>query len=377
MTNQKQDYNSAKPNTTNNKVQQEVGRNEGQVLGQMNGGQTYFVSGDLYQNGKVSYPNISSAEVPLPKKTVSIPPLLPYLANRSDQEYQLNQKIKKYLQQRSNNPLICIFHGDEYQCHEKFFERLQKKYLPRMLNLDENQSVIRNYDLPYPSGVTKSEEFSERLCFKLAEEVEKDTSASTAEINQTFSQYPCPIIIKTDLLTKEWEDKRAKPLDNLLNFWDNWPQLALNQQLIVCISVKYEFKEDRNNKFSWWSKILDWWSKILEFWKTQDINKLLKCYQYSKLNETIGEQLVKVNFSQFENLDGVVLSELSGISKKDVQDWAKARDTKEYIGEERLQQLINHSRDLFDNRDTISMEDLANELRNILEKLTSISEYSI
>ena len=377
MTNQKQDDNSAQPNTTNNNVRQDLKGNEGQVLGQANNGsQANHANRDQHINNYyqiLASKNIPSSELPQPKKP--IPSLLPYLANRSEQERELRGAIETYLQQRSNNPFICIFHGDEYQCHEKFFERLQKKYLPRFLKLDDKQAVIKDYPLSYPSRVTKSKEFSERLCLELAEKVEQDNFASTAEINQTFSQYPCPIIIKTDLLTQDWKDKRAKPLDSLLSFWNNWPQLAPNQQLIVCISIKYELKKDRNNKSFWWSK-------ILEFWKNRNIEKLLKllkCYQYSKHNKTIEKQLCEVNFSQFGKLNGVVLSELSGISKSEVQAWANAIDTQEYIGEEMLQQLIIYIRDIFDRRDNthISMEDLANELRDTLEKLTSTSKYSI
>ncbi|PNJ91567.1 hypothetical protein CEP14_13710 [Cylindrospermopsis raciborskii C04] len=73
----------------------------------------------------------------LPKR--KIPSLLPYLVNRIEQEYELGRVIVR----NSPSPLICIIHGDEFQSHDKFLERLHKVSLPRFLG----EESIKKYRL--------------------------------------------------------------------------------------------------------------------------------------------------------------------------------------------------------------------------------------
>lgn len=348
------------PDKPDIKVQQEVGRNDGQGISQMNGSQAYHANGDIHIHETVPPNNILLQAVSSAKK--EIPSLLPYLANRSEQEFELRQAIQTHQQQPQNRPLLCIIHGDEHQCHDKFLERLQKVSLPRLLKLDLTQAVIKNYLLSCPSAAENPEKFDEYLRHKLGEEVEHYSFASKEEINQTFCKYPYPVIIHTHLLTQNWEGKGVDSLYNLLDFWNNWTELAINQQLIICISIKYESKEFKIERFLWlW--------KILSFLK---IRKLPKCHLDYRLNETIIRQLDEISqskFSRFENLNGVVLPELSGISRSHVEDWVRQAETKEFIGETMVAQFMKSVRKIFEEREdsAISMENLADELIKLLE----------
>src|SRR5262245_8474365 len=50
--------------------------------------------------------------------------LLPYLCNRSAQEERLKKVLREH-HDTSMRPLLCVIHGDEYECHDMFIERLR------------------------------------------------------------------------------------------------------------------------------------------------------------------------------------------------------------------------------------------------------------
>ena len=50
---------------------------------------------------------------------------LPYLCNRSKQKSELEEALRQHRELRTGRPLLCVIHGDEYECHDKFLERLR------------------------------------------------------------------------------------------------------------------------------------------------------------------------------------------------------------------------------------------------------------
>lgn len=365
---------SAKSNLVDNSVQQKLGLNQGQVVGQMTNSKAVsaqeigvFVSGGsvVFQNGLNSHLQAIS------KKERSIPSLLPYLPNRSDQEFELGQKIQAHFQQSAKSPFVCIVHGDEFQSQDMFLERLQKVSLPRMLKLDTTENVIKAYCLPWPSGVKELEKIPEYLCKNLADSVEGYSFASAENINQTFCKYPAPIIVHTHLLTGDWECQGEGIIPKLLDFWNNWPELVPSQKIIVCIFIKYQVKRRKSTGFLWFLRPL----KL--------IHRFMKHYRCCKLNQKISQQLYEISqleFSQFERLNGVVLPKLSGISRTHVENWVRAEMTKEFIGEAKLEQLIHSVRDMFNHwesqtsSNTIPMDDLAEQLIELLKLQISTSD---
>ena len=370
---QKQDSNPAQLNVVNNEVQQEVGQNQGQVVGQMADSQAVsaqeigvFVSGGsvVFQSSGKGHSQLISQE----ERT--IPSLLPYLANRSDQEFELRQKIRTHLQQTRKCPLVCIIHGDEFQSHDKFLEKLQKVTLPRMLNLDATKVVIKAHILAWPGG-EELENLPERLRNNLAEVVGVSLFASTEEINQTFCKYPGPIIVETHLLTEDWEFQGAIVLHKLLNFWNDWPELALGQKLIVCISIKYQVKHFIIQKHRCFLKPLASLQRFSKRHRYLDSKR----HRYLELNQKIHQylhEIEKSKFSQYDNLNCIVLTELSGITRTHVENWVRKEETKEFIGEAMLEKFIDSVRDMFEqwesqtSSSTMSMDELAEQLIELL-----------
>jgi hypothetical protein len=295
-----------------------------------------------------------------------IPRLLPYLPNRHEQEFEFKQAYKSYqefLNQGLPRPLVCIIHSDEFQTHDMFFERLHKYSVPQLLGLDRNQKKIQTYFLPCQNSKYGLET---QLCEELAKNVLDSSYSSLEAINETFCKYPGPIIVCTHLLTEHWQQE-GEILKKFLGFWQGWPDLVLGQQLIICLFVKYQ-KKGRSS------------AKRLSFsWLWNYLKEILIPNYYRRLNTKIYKQLTALStseFRQFDRIYSIVLPELTGISRMHVEEWARSKETIQFVGEDMTQKLISEIREMFESWEhktsssTIPMEDLAENLKNLLKALT-------
>jgi hypothetical protein len=101
--------------------------------------------------------------------------LLSYLANRSIQEFELTEAIKNRDKSRL---LVCIIHGDEFQCHYKFLERMQKDFLPDVLDLDQNKTAVKITKMMYSSELKNLNELPKYLLMNLAKNLVKKGNTS-------------------------------------------------------------------------------------------------------------------------------------------------------------------------------------------------------
>ncbi|WP_413176451.1 hypothetical protein [Anabaena azotica] len=292
-----------------------------------------------------------------------IPSLLPYLANRSEQEYELDKAIKKLIEKNLPYPLICIIHGDEYQSHDKFLERLHKVSLPKFLGLDSNQDLIKKYHLPC-SAQLNTHEFPDYLRKNLSDSVRGDSLASLEEINDFFYKCSIPVLIHTHLFTEQWTKQRFEILHKLLDFWQQWPDLRNNQKIIFCIFIKYKIRRKKSTNDSQKKSVFGF---IINF---------IKQYRYQRLNQKICHYLETLSLSKFENfnrLSGVVLPKLIGVKREDVENWVRMEYTQNVIGEAMADKLIREIRDLFEkweeqnSSNIIPMDDLAEDLIKLMK----------
>lgn len=359
---------ASQASSSTNEVQQEVNRNEGQIVGQMYDSQAISVrEGGFFVAGNVIFQNGRSDETrPTPYLAKrELPSLLPYLPNRVDQEFELGQAFQKIFRQASPHPLVCVIHGDEFQSHDKFLERLQKLSIPRLSGFDPRQTKIKEYPLSWPSGLKNLDDLAARLCKNLADSVLGYSFSSLEEINKTLCKYPDPIIIHTHLLTEDWQHG-PDILHKLLEFWQNWPDLLPGQQLIICLFIKYQIK--RPPKIEGFS--LTWLLSYLRIF--------LKRRQCRRMNNRICkhiEALKASNCSQFDRISVICLPQLSGISRTHVENWARSEETKQFVGEAMIERLIDAIGEMFElweqktSSNLIPMDDLAENLINLLKSL--------
>jgi hypothetical protein len=281
-----------------------------------------------------------------------IPSLFPYSVNRNEQESKLREEIKK----PSPYPLICIIHGDEYQSHDTFSSRLEK-LLPQLLE----QEKITRYLLRFPSQRKNSKEFSDYLRNELAVNIGIEY-ASLKEINDYFYKLS-PIVIKIFLLTEDLQSQGLESLHQLLEFWQEWPSLYNNQKIIICIFIRYQIKPINFKDYG----II----KLFSF-----LSDLFKQYHYDKINKKISQQINSPsNFNKFNRLSGLVLPQLTGVNRRDVEYWVRME-----FGEEITHELIREIGELFNKWETqnsskeIPMDDLAKKLIELLKSNYYVKE---
>jgi hypothetical protein len=354
-----------------NSVGQEVGRNQGQVIGQMDGSQAVSVQevreGGIFVAGNVTFQNSRLNRTQrMPDCAKREPPsLLPYLPNRGDQEFELGQAFHKCLKQSSPHPLVCIIHGDEFQSHDKFLERLQKLSIPRLLGLNPSQTKVKEYPLHWPSGLKDVNGLSARLCKNLADSVLGCSFSSLEDINEAFYKYPDPIIVHTHLLTEDWQ-QGPEVLNKLLEFWQGWSDLLAGQRLIVCLFIKYQIKRQRRLKGFSLTSLFGY------------LRGFLRRRRYQRMNASIHKQIEALqayDCKQLDRLFVVVLPQLSGINRTHVENWARSEETKQFVGEAMIGRLIDAIGELFDSweektsSNQIPMDDLAHNLIDLLKSL--------
>lgn len=348
---------SSKPT---NQAQQDIGNNQGQTFGQMSGGNANNISGS-----NVYF--VDSKGIALDQKGLSakpvIPSLLPYLPDRTDQEYTLSLAIQKWQSRSKRQPLICLIHGDELQSHDKFLERLRKVSLPRLLNIDLKQTAIKEYHLQWPASLKNLDRLSARLSKNLADTVEDNSYAPVEQINKTFGKHPGPVIVHLHLLTDDWHRLGPDLIHKILEFWQRWPELGVNQTLVVCVFVKYQLKRSRiERKRRWLINPFAWLRRFRRF---------LKCRRCQKMNHEIIEQLENLNaseFRDFNHLTGVVLPKLDNVNRTHVEDWVRCPETSQFTGEAVLEQLLSAVGQLFEQEETMPMDNVATHLTKLLKE---------
>lgn len=296
---------------------------------------------------------------------VGIPSLLPYLPNRTEQETELHKSLQVFTRKALAHPFVCIVHGDEYQCHDKFLERLQKVSLPNFLGSYPLPVAITEYQLDYPTRSNDLSDLSDILGRNLSNSLREDANTSLEEINKILGQHINPVIVHTHVLTENWMYSKAEILDKLLEFWQNWPELMPDQRLIVCIFIKYQVKRNRDSGFLWPIQLFRYAKLFFRRRQYQKINR--KIHRYLEGNKAS-------NFQKFNRLTCVALPELTDVSRGHVESWVRSEDTKQFVGEAAVERLIGAVREEFDQWEelyscsTMPMDDLANRLFELLKK---------
>ncbi|MEH2464589.1 hypothetical protein [Nostoc sp.] len=369
--NQKQNQQKSQPLQPINEIQQEVGRNSGQNIGQLNNGQA--LNFQNVQNIIFQQSGSSSSQIPPFQSKKELPPLLPYLANRREQELQLSEVFLKFLKQDPPCHLVCIIHGDESQCHYNFLERMRKFSLPQWLELEPHQPIIPTYHLEWPSRLKNLNELQNQLSKNLADSVLGNSLHSCEKINDFFSSYPNPIILHTHLLTEDLQNQGFEVLNKLLEFCHHLHKEIISQQLIIYIFIKYKVKRKSLKKTLWFKLIFSFGCDFFRQYRCQQINK--KARQYL-------QNLSNLDMNHLQPLSVIVLPELVGINKGEVENWVRSKNTKQFVGEAMIEPLIQKVGEMFESweeqksSDTIPMHDLAEKLVELLKSLTTVQDES-
>jgi hypothetical protein len=167
-----------------------------------------------------------------------IPDILPYLCDRSDQEDMLEIALGQEGGKR-RRPFVCVVHGDEDECHDKFRERLQQFSLPRFFDVDTSQLSIRAGMLKWPSPTITRQAAQEILRKHLAERLTGRRTASIEEVTEEISRSTAPVMVYSHLSSEDWHKGVSQMIEAFMTFWDSFPDLPLGARLISCLFITH------------------------------------------------------------------------------------------------------------------------------------------
>ena len=267
------------------------------------------------------------------KSQLNIPRLLLYMADRDEHEMELQTSIQHFYADRSR-PLLYLIHGDEYQSHDMFLERMQIDILPRLLTTGSQDIIVKNYLLHWPNRYRNPAQLKSWLLMKLVAEIDPSCKQEATALNQALARHPGPVMIRLNVLTGDWD--HGSPLTPFLEFWNRWPPLVSPYPLILCFSIKYQ----STVHLSWYKR-----------WQPQ------------RLNKQIEQELSELDNATYSNLHIHPLPLLENINRSDAEDWARRSELRRWCP---LDKLLNEVGELFAGRDAIPMNFLADELEKIL-----------
>lgn len=266
-------------------------------------------------------------------------PLLPYLCNRSEQEFELSACLRRRQQEKSTRPIVCLIHGDEYESHGEFLERLRYKSLPKFLDLELRHMSVKEYPIQRPPRRASQATFWAIL----GEALLQDSSASQQEVWQHISRHEEPMMLSLHLLTEDFEECGETLIKSLIEFCNAWEDLPPGRAVIHCICLKYR----RVGKVG----LFDFKKKKLQ-----------------RLNEQLRALVQRMEFSAYPNVTGIVLPELQAIARSDVESWSRSDLVREFcrLPEKEIRALFERE-ELCNEAGRIPMELLAEKLRQFVE----------
>jgi hypothetical protein len=268
-------------------------------------------------------------------------PYLHYHCDRFDQEHQIEHTLKC---QGQIGPVVFVIHGDEFQCHDKFVERLKLISLPRILGLDQDNSGVKEYLVDFPSDVSDRRKFRDQLTKHLGRRVLNRSTATVAEIAEVFARVGSPIVVHARILTDEWVRGGREMISAFFDFWAQWPAQDERFRPLVFLIVTYQRRSGLG--------VLRWRRRIARERANARLRKFFD------------------SLSQIASPPGVViLDELRGVTQNDLELWAQDMYTQQFCGE---RDLLGEVRELCrrpgfrDAEGRIAMQFIAIELKQLL-----------
>lgn len=224
----------------------------------------------------------------------TIPPALPYLADRSEQVRYLTKAIEQHRAQGGRRPIVVVAHGDEREALDALTERLWEEILPRALEIDSRSDSVCRYRVKWSIPALSLQQRIVRLSENFAYAVKGRREVEQAELAATLARSGPAIMISTSLSSDEWQTHEPKLISTWMQFWGQWPDLPSNQTIVIVLAVSYRCPRGLH---------------IWEKWATQNTNIRIRRY-LSSLKDGV-----------FDHITMLTLPELTAVRENDVLDW--------------------------------------------------------
>jgi len=282
-----------------------------------------------------------------------VPPLLPYLCDRSDQELALQALLEDARAVRGARPVLAVVHGDEHQSHDQFLARLVHRTLPNVLGLGETQPIAQ-----YQADVTLKGDFTATYAAALANKVLPGRESRGGAVERLsalalhFSAHPGPVVVNTHLLTEDADKRGPGIVRALAEHWAGWPSLRSGNLLIVLVFLKYQQPPPRG---------------LFSF----------KPSRLRRLNDALESELDSQRLFAGLDVVGTVLPRLESVTRSEAESWARSHEAVRFL---QGADAIPVIREIFERwradqgSASIPMERLATALADALARLSAARE---
>lgn len=279
------------------------------------------------------------------ERDVDIPRLLPYMCDRSEQEAELTAALQQHQSTMPRRPFVCVIHGDEFECHSEFLYRMGYTVIPRVLNLEAKQVSLEEYQLPWPSRTVPINRYAKVFASNLGIALLQNSAALPQDVVKYIATHEKPVFLVSHLLTEDFLGVGPELFREFLKFWNTWPDLPPGRTVINCVCVKHQRLDHMG--------ILNFLQKL----------KMKRCHA------ELLDYIKKPDFTSYDALGGVVLTELEAIRRTHVEAWSRLKEVRQrYQIEEKDIRALYQQAEVVSADGLISMEPLAEQLRVLITK---------
>ena len=286
----------------------------------------------------------------------AFPKFLFFLPDRKPQKDELREAIKEEQKHsdKKQRPLLCLMHGNDNE-YGNFINCLLGDFLV-------NDKALSEY---FHNGLFEIEllleEFHtvDKLHQEILDSLVKNKINAKPEkkaIAHELAMKRCPIIIHVRLQSKDledWQDDDKTVLDGFIEFWADWPKKIYAQHQLFLVFLSFSYEGGKNN-FSFFKKF---------FRGSRKATNSILLNQFENLNKTFP---TIIEFFESKKVHAKVLPKLDSVNRKSACNW---------IGnyEDQISKFCNDTyalerqvKALYENRNAIPMEELARELKTII-----------
>lgn len=224
-----------------------------------------------------------------------VPQLLPYLADRSEQEYELRNAWRHFCDNRANRPFLIISHGGEDEAHDWFLERLCEVSLPRLIHGQNDGIGFEKHLVKWPPRNLKIDESPNYFLETIGERLTGSTNIDAQQFKDQLVNRS-PLLLHSLLLSEDWQFRGSELLQSYLRFWSDVPDVSVDKSRPVFVLICLQYQHCESGGF-------------------------FERRRVAKTNRQIREFISGLSQNEFPGIHLRVLSELSAVQQQDAEEW--------------------------------------------------------
>ena len=170
--------------------------------------------------------------------------MLPYLADRTEQENRIYRELYHHFETAPGRPLLFVAHGDRSQCLDAFVDRLEKDSLPRHFAKIVQSDQLEWKTIQWPKRLSQQDAASakiraQRFREDVNESLHLEPWADATSLRLVVSHYRKPVIFSSMIDGGSWGPDEIETIREVIGAWGQVPDLPKGQPLLVFLTIVY------------------------------------------------------------------------------------------------------------------------------------------